>query len=360
MSDAHRSRLEALRARLDPGLEALLVSNPSNIFYLSGFTGSAGLLLVGRAGATLYSDFRYRLQAAEQAPAVEFVEVERGLVKGAGEKLAQSGLARVGYDQAHLTCQSRETLSEAASGVAWLEAAGVVEELRLVKSGEEIERMRRAAELADRALAHLVTVMKPGAKERDLALEAEFLMRRAGAEAAAFKVIVGSGPHGALPHAEVTERELQAGDLVVLDLGARLEGYCSDVTRTFAVGEACRQARDIYALVYRAQRAALAAVRAGAVGREVDAVARTLIAEAGYGEAFGHGLGHGVGIEVHEGPRLAREVDAVLAAGNVVTVEPGIYLEGFGGVRLEDMVAVTEDGSVTLTSYPMAADVPIL
>ncbi len=220
--------------------------------------------------------------------------------------------------------------------------------------------MRRAAELADRAVTRIAPLMQPGVKERDLALEAEFVMRREGAEAAAFKVIVASGPHSALPHAEVSERELAPGDLVVVDIGARVAGYCSDMTRTFAIAEASQEGRAIYALVYQAQRRALSQARAGAVCAEVDSTARSLIAEAGYGAMFGHGLGHGVGIDVHEAPRLARDVETVLAAGNVVTIEPGIYLEGRGGVRLEDMIAVTEEGSVTLTGFPMAPELPVL
>jgi Xaa-Pro aminopeptidase len=196
--------------------------------------------------------------------------------------------------------------------------------------------------------------------EREVALQGEFLMRRKGAEAAAFDVIVASGPNGALPHAEPTERVLQPGDLVVVDIGARVQGYCSDMTRTFAVEEASAQAREVYAIVYRAQRAAMSQVRAGASCGALDAVARDIITEAGHGENFGHSLGHGVGVDIHEGPRLARDIETQLTAGNVVTVEPGIYLPDRFGVRLEDMVLVTEEGAETLTQYPMAEELPIL
>ncbi len=357
---SYARRMEALRATLADGPEALLVSAPSNIFYLSGFTGSAGMLLISRTHARLFSDFRYRLQASEQAPDYPFVEVSRGLVKGVGEKLATLGLPHVGFDSAHLTCQIRETLEESAPEVAWVPCPGRVEALRMVKSAEEIARMRRAAELADRALAHMAPLLRPGVTEREVAMEGEFFMRRAGAEAVAFKFIVGSGPHGALPHAEVTDRAFQPGDLVVVDMGARAEGYCSDMTRTFAIAEASDRAREIYSLVYRAQRLALGQVRAGAGCGALDALARTLITEAGYGDNFGHGLGHGVGIDVHEAPRLARDVETTLAAGHVVTVEPGIYLEGFGGVRLEDMGAVGEEGGEVLTQYPMAPELPVV
>jgi Xaa-Pro aminopeptidase len=185
-------------------------------------------------------------------------------------------------------------------------------------------------------------------------------MRRRGAESAAFDLIVASGPNSALPHAQTSERRIEAGDLVVIDIGARFDGYCADMTRTVAVQSASGRAREIYELVYRAQRAAAAAVEAGAVCGEVDSSARAMISEAGYGEAFGHGLGHGVGLEVHEGPRLRRGEEARLAAGHVVTVEPGIYLEGFGGVRLEDLLVVTAMGSETLTGSPMPSELPVI
>ena len=360
MSDAHQSRLEALRAGMSEGVDALLVSTPSNIYYLSGFHGSAGMIVVTRARARLCSDFRYRLQACKQAPDYEFVEVERGLLKGVGEYVGTLGVTRLGYEPTQMTCQARDQLAAATASVELLPVEGAVEQLRAVKSAEEIAPMREAARLADQAVAHMVSLMQPGAKEREIALEGEFLMRWRGAEAAAFSVIVASGPNGALPHAEPTDRELQLGDLVVVDIGARVNGYCSDMTRTFCVGEVLEQGREIYDVVYRAQRAVLAQVCAGAVCGELDAVARTLITEAGYGENFGHSLGHGVGIDVHEGPRLAKDVETKLAAGNVVTVEPGIYLAGYGGVRLEDMVVVTADDAEVLTEYPMAAEVPIL
>ena len=229
-----------------------------------------------------------------------------------------------------------------------------------MKAADEVERMRAAARLADEALAFIAGMIRPGALESEIALEGEFFMRKAGAEATPFSLIVASGPRGALPHAETTERQLQHGDLVVIDIGARVMGYCSDMTRTFAVGSASGQAKEIYSIVYLAQRAAAAKVRSGAVGGEVDAVARSMIEAAGYGEAFGHGLGHGVGIDVHEAPRLAKGIEAKLVAGNVVTVEPGIYLEGVGGVRLEDMVLVGEEGTDTLTGSPMPADLPVI
>lgn len=358
---AWQERVAALRARLaSMGLPALVVSAPSNVFYLSGFRGSAGALLVSSERAVLFSDFRYRLQAREQAPDWEFHEVERRLLRTLGAAAREMCLTRLGYDPGHLTCEQRDELAKGAEGLELVPAGGLVEELRAVKSPEEVARIRRAAELADRALARMVDLLAPGTTEREIALEGEVLMRREGAEAAAFDIIVASGPRSALPHAEAGDRALAAGDLVVMDLGARVDGYCSDITRTYAVREASAQAREVYALVYRAQRAGAAAVRAGARCEEVDAVARRVIEEAGHREHFGHSLGHGVGIEVHEAPRLASTEDAPLVAGQVLTVEPGVYLEGIGGVRLEDLLLVTGEGAETLTGSPLPEELPVV
>jgi Xaa-Pro aminopeptidase len=354
-------RLDRLRAKLGEGsLDGLVVSAPDSIFYLSGFRGSSGALLITTERQILLSDFRYRLQAREQASQFEFVEVPRRLVAGVGAQAASSGVKRLGYDQSHLTCELRDQLAEALAGGELLPAGGLVEELRSVKSPSEIERITEAAALADRALAHMIRLLRPGAVERAIALEGEFLMRREGAEAAAFDIIVASGPRSALPHAETTERQLERGDLVVIDIGARVAGYCSDMTRTFAVESASDKAREIYRIVYRAQRAATAQIRPGARCGDLDGIARAIIEKAGYGDSFGHGLGHGVGIAVHERPRLAKGEEAELVAGNVVTVEPGIYLDGFGGVRLEDLIAVTQEGAETLTGALMPTELPVV
>jgi len=360
MSEESR-RLERLRARLsEEALDGLLVSAPSNVFYLSGFRGSSGALLITADRQVLLSDFRYRLQAGEQAREFEFIEIERQLLAGAGADAAKARVKRLGFDPGHLTCEMSDQLAEAAEGVELVPQPGLVEALRVVKSAQEIERIAQAAALADRALADVIGLLRPGATERQIALEAEFLMRRQGAEAAAFDLIVASGPRSALPHADTTDRALEPGDLVVIDIGARVAGYCSDMTRTFAVEHAGDRASQIYGIVYRAQRAAAAQVWPGVVCGELDATARAVIDEAGHGDDFGHGLGHGVGIEVHERPRLGQGEEVRLVAGNVVTVEPGIYLDGFGGVRLEDLMVVTEDGADTITGAPMPPELPVV
>ncbi len=361
MSDEHAARLTRLRARVaERGLDGLVVSAPSNVFYLSGFRGSSGALLITPDQVLLLSDFRYRLQAEEQSPSCEFIEVERHLFAGVGKAASERDVSRLGYDPAHLTCERLDELRDAVDDLQLEAAAGLVEEFRVAKSPSEVERVRAAAALADRALSHMASLLRPGARERDIALEGEFLMRREGAEAAAFDLIVASGPRSALPHAETTDRVLQPGDLVVIDIGARVDGYCSDMTRTFAVKSASPQTQEVYRLVYRAQRAGAAALRAGIACGEVDAAARTIIEEAGYGDAFGHGLGHGVGIDVHEAPRLARGEKDSLAAGQIVTVEPGVYIAEDGGVRLEDLLLVLADGVETLTGSAMEPEVPIV
>ncbi len=308
----------------------------------------------------LFSDYRYRLQAREQAPEFEFVEVPRHLFRGVAHTAREMDLKRIGYDSAHMTCELRDELAEAADGAELVPAPGAVENLRAVKSAEEIECIRSASALAEGALGHMVSLLRAGAVEREIAIEGEYFMRRAGAERVAFDVIVASGPRSALPHAETTGREMQVGDLVVIDVGAEAEGYSSDLTRTFVIGAASQEQRDIYELVHRAQLAGTAAVGPGVACGEADAAARSIIDEAGYGEAFGHGLGHGVGIDVHEGPRLRPDEETPLVPGHVVTVEPGVYVEDVGGVRLENMVVVTGEGRETLTRLPMRPDLPVI
>jgi len=353
--------LERLRRDLASAeLDGILVSSRSDVFYLSGFTGSSGVLLVTDGRALLFSDFRYRIQAVEQAGDFEFVEIERHLFRSVGRAAADFGASRLGYNESHLTCEEHEQLAEGAGGIEFAKAGGLVERMREMKTPEEIDRIRRAAALADRAMSRMMTLLEPGRTEREIAIEGEFLMRREGAEAAAFDMIVASGPRSALPHAETTERKIEPGDMVVIDIGARALGYCSDMTRSFAVRSASKKAKEIYELVYHAQRTAAAEVRAGAKCGDVDSMARTIIENAGYGDAFGHGLGHGVGIEVHEAPRLGKGNETVLKTGHVITVEPGIYIEGEGGIRLEDLLAVEEDGAETLTGSEMPPELPIL
>jgi Xaa-Pro aminopeptidase len=349
------------------GVDALLVETAINLRYLTGFTGTHGLALLAADRADgapvehrFLTDFRYATQSSEQVPAAFAREVVAGELLDAVARSLPSPGGRLGFDDATLSVARHRKLLELLPP-AWelVPCAGVVEALRAVKEAGEIERIRAASELADEALRRVLETGVVGRTERDVAIELELRMRRLGAEAPSFPSIVAAGAHAALPHAEPRDDEIPPDVLLTVDWGARNDGYCSDCTRTFATGEAISdEARQVYELVLRAQERGLGALMAGPTGREVDAVAREVIEDAGQGEHFGHGLGHGVGLEVHEGPRLSRTAgEQPLLAGNVVTVEPGVYLPGRFGVRIEDLVAVAEGGSEVLTSVPKSLTV---
>jgi Xaa-Pro aminopeptidase len=358
------ARVTRLAAELDGlALDALLVDSLVDIRYLTGFTGSNALALAvaGAAGARLgahrfLTDFRYATQSAAQV-ADEFDReiVIEDLLGELARALANSG-GRLGFEEASVTVKAHRRLGELL-GEGWelVPCAGVVAGLRAVKDADEVARIRVASQLADEALRTVLEDGLVGRTERDVAIELELRMRRLGAEAPSFPSIVAAGAHGALPHAEPRAWEIPRDVLVTIDWGALLEGYCSDCTRTYATGEGVSaQARDVYELVRTAQRRGLDGLRAGPTGREVDALAREVIEQAGHGEHFGHGLGHGVGMEIHEGPRLSRTAPEgeSLRAGNVVTVEPGVYLPGVLGVRIEELAVVTHGGCEVLTSLP--------
>lgn len=330
-------------------LDLLLVSDLTNIRYLTGFTGTNAACLVGPAARTFLTDFRYTERAAEEVgEGWERPGAEREMVP----QIAKALRGRVGFEDAKLSVRRRDELADAVGDDVELVPAGdLVEGLRAVKDASEIERIAAAAELADDVYRWALERGLAGRRERDLARAAEARIRELGAEPA-FPPIVAAGPSGALPHAEPGEREIGSGELVVFDMGAKLDGYCSDCTRTFATGELDSEAEQAYELVREAQRAALDAVRPGAGGRDVDEVSRSPIEAAGHGDHYGHGLGHGVGLDVHEGPRLAPSSDDELREGNVVTVEPGVYVPGRFGVRIEDLVVVTAEGHRSLSGLP--------
>ena len=367
-ADAQTARVTRLAHELEQlGVDALLVDSLVSVRYLTGFTGSNGLVLAvaGAARAKLgqhrfLTDFRYATQSAEQVPEVFAREVVAGeLLEALAGELAEVG-GRLGFDEAGVTVKRHEQLAELL-GKGWelVPCAGAVERLRAVKDAGEIARIRAASELADEALRGILEDGLVGRSEREVALALELSMRRLGAQAPSFPSIVASGVHGALPHAQPREEPIARDVLVTIDWGALHEGYCSDCTRTYATGEGISvQAREVYELVLRAQERGLEAVMAGPSGPEVDAVARAVIEQAGYGEHFGHGLGHGVGMEIHEAPRLSRTAgEEPLVAGNVVTVEPGVYLPGVLGVRIEDLVVVGEGSQDVLTGLPKALTV---
>ena len=330
-------------------LDQLFVSDLTNVRYLTGFTGTNGACLVGREQRIFFTDFRYTERAGhEVAEEWDRPEAERELVPQIAARMSR----KVGFEDAKLSVRQLARLEAAvADDVDFVPAGDLVERLRAVKEPEEIERMAVASELADDVYRWALERGLIGRTERDVARACDARIRELGAEPS-FPPIIAAGENGALPHAEPGEREIGSGELVVLDMVAQLDGYCSDGTRTFATGEPGDDAREVYDLVLATQLAALAAIRVGASGKEVDAVAREMVVEAGHGDHFGHGLGHGVGLEVHESPRLATTSEDELRERNAVTVEPGIYLPGRFGVRIEDLVVVTADGYRNLSGTP--------
>ena len=341
-----------LAAVAERELDALLVSNLVNIRWLTGFTGSNAAVVIGPRQRRFITDFRYLSQIAEQIDATWEREIDSDLLKRAASGLPGEPF-KLGFDDTHLTVKQHAQLAElVGDDVELVAAGGLVEALRAVKDDAEIDAIRAATKVADAAFEEVLAAGIVGRTEQAVALDLEIAMRRRGAQAASFPPIVAAAEHGALPHAVPRDVAIPAGTLVVIDWGAQLDGYASDCTRTVATGELDPRDRAVYDLVLEAQEAALEAVRPGPTGREVDAVARAIIDGAGHAEHFGHGLGHGVGMEVHEGPRLSKLGMDPLAAGNVVTVEPGVYVPGAVGVRIEDLVAVTADGHEVLTRLP--------
>ncbi len=335
------------------GIDLLLVTNLVNVRYLTGYTGSNGIALIGPDARIFYTDFRYIERAAiEVDPSFDRRRASQDLLDAVPDALSGETV-RLGFEDAHVSVRQHARLRELLGGRAELVPAGnLVEIMRAVKEPEEVARIRAATALADAAFRQLLEQGIASRTEREVALVLEWQLRTAGAQRPSFAPIVAAGPSGALPHVEPRDVVIGRGELVVIDWGAELDGYCSDCTRTVSTGEPGEEARQVYELVLEAQLAGLGAVSAGANGREVDAVARRVIEAGGHGEHFGHGLGHGVGLEIHEAPRLSQRSADDLAAGNVVSVEPGIYLPGRFGVRIEDLVVVTDDGCDVLTLVP--------
>ena len=335
------------------GVDVQLVTNLANVRYLTGYSGSNGLALVGPQTRTFITDFRYVEQAAEQVEkSFERRQAPQDLLDAVADVLPD-GPMRLGFEEAHVSVRTHNRLRGLLEErVALVGTDGVVERLRAVKDSEEVAAIRAACQLADAALEQVLADGLVARTEREVALALETAMRELGATRPSFDTIIAAGPHGALPHAQPRDVVIEPGQLVVIDWGAELDGYCSDCTRTVATGPVSEHAQEIYALVRSAQLAGLEGVAAGRHGREVDAGARRVIEDAGHGEHYGHGLGHGVGIEVHEAPRLSQRSDDTLEAGNVVSVEPGVYLPGDLGVRIEDLVVVTEGGCDILTGLP--------
>jgi Xaa-Pro aminopeptidase len=346
-------RVEKLRSALaENEIDAILISQPENRRYLSGFTGSAGWLVISANRAILVTDFRYYEQVGQEAPEFELAKVQGQFVDLLPELLADLKVKRLGFESQLVTVDALYTWSQASEGVEWRPLKNTVEALRAVKDGDEIEALVRSTRLTDAAFDHFLITIQPGMTERQAAWEIESFMRTHGASKVAFDLIVAGGPNGAMPHARAGDRRLAEGEPIVVDIGCVVDGYCSDMTRTICLGQPSARYLEVWDVVLQAQQAAESGIHAGLSGAEADALARNVIADAGYGEYFGHGLGHGVGLAVHENPRASRFYEGSLEAGMSLTVEPGIYLPGEFGVRIEDLVIVRQDGIDVLTRSP--------
>ena len=349
----YEKRRTALLTDLEAG--AFLVLNLEgsdhvSLFYLTGFTGE-GALLVTREETILITDSRYTEQAKQEVPALPLVRVDGPYLERVASLCREKRISQIAFASARMNHATVLKLQDLLEGEL-VALTDPVANLRLIKEPEEIENIRAAVRLTEDSFTELMGEIRVGVSERELALHLEFIMREKGAEKVSFDLIVAAGENSALPHYQPGTRRIKEGDLLLFDIGVQLDGYCSDMTRVLAIGKIPAQLREIYDLVLAANKAGIAAVRAGEKGAAIDATARDLIAQAGHKEHFGHGLGHGVGLEVHEGPRLSPLSKDTLQAGMTVTVEPGVYLPGLGGVRIEDLVVVTEDGCEVLTSLP--------
>lgn len=336
------------------GADALLVSDGANMRYLSGFRGATGYLYITGERLVLATDSRYTTMAKEEAPDFEVMELGRGQSYGQllNGLMEQDGVQKAAFENNVMLLGTYRRLQESCGGRLTVELDGRLDLLRSVKADWEIERLAAAERIGDQAFAHMLDVLKPGMTELEVAAELEYFMKTHGAENLSFETIAASGANSAMPHAMPSHKKIESGDFVTMDFGCTVDDYCSDMTRTVVVGRANEKQKEIYAVVLEAQLAALSACRAGVSCSSVDKVARDIIAKAGYGECFGHGLGHSVGLYIHEDPSLSGRCDTVLEANMIQTVEPGIYLPGFGGVRIEDMIVITEDGYRNLASSP--------
>lgn len=346
--------MAALAAALDAAhLDALLVTSLPNIRYLTGFSGSSAIVVASARDLMFVTDFRYATQVQDEVGGLARVAIEpQSLWTGVWRELGDmNAIEVVGFESAHLVHRDFERLLNAGSRWQWRATTDIVETLREQKDEGEIANITAAAAVAERALERTLATVRPGQTELEIAGTLERALREAGSEGFPFETIVASGERSALPHARAADRSVRAGDFLLIDFGAIVDGYCSDITRTVVVGHATSEQRDVHGIVRSANERASSLVRAGMSGRDADALARRYIEERGLGEAFGHSLGHGIGIEVHEAPRLARTTEAVLPEHAVVTIEPGVYRAGWGGVRVEDDVVLGRDSATVLTSF---------
>lgn len=342
-------KIQKLRTKFaDNNVDGLLITSSYNRRYISGFTGTAGAVLISGEKALFITDFRYMEQAAKQCEGFEIIQHKGAIQEEVAKQVQQLGIRKLGFEEDHVTFSTFKSYDKAVEAEL-VPVSGAVEKLRLIKTDGEIKILKEAAEIADAAFKHITGFIRPGLTELEVSNELEFFMRKAGADSSSFDIIVASGYRSALPHGVASEKVIESGDFITLDFGAYYKGYVSDITRTLAVGKPEDKLKEIYNIVLEAQLRGMAGIKPGMTGKEADALTRNLIVEKGYGEYFGHSTGHGIGLEVHEGPGLSFKSDVVLEPGMVVTVEPGIYIPGVGGVRIEDDTVITMNHNTSLT-----------
>ncbi|MEH7301623.1 M24 family metallopeptidase [Neobacillus drentensis] len=342
-------KIEKLRSYFSThGIDGLVITSPFNRRYISNFTGSAGVVLISADKALFITDFRYTEQASKQCEGFEIIKFSGSIPEEVAQQAKNLGIQKLGFEEDFLTYSSFK-LYEKEIEAELVPISGVIEKLRLIKTDAEIKILKVAADIADAAFKHILDFIRPGKTELEVSNELEFFMRRAGATSSSFDTIVASGHRSALPHGVASNKVIEAGDVVTLDYGAYYNGYVSDITRTVAVGEPDAKLKEIYEIVFEAQARGMAGIKPGMTGKQADALTRDYITEKGYGEYFGHSTGHGIGLEVHEGPGLSTKSDIILEPGMVVTCEPGIYIPGLGGVRIEDDTLITTTHNEALT-----------
>ncbi|RSU01312.1 peptidase M24 family protein [Vagococcus fluvialis] len=343
------NRVNNLREQMkSEGISSFLITSPYNLRYLTGFTGTTGLALIGLEEAFFITDFRYTEQAAKQCVGFEIVKNVGPILEVVADLVESKNIENLGFEESFVSFKQYVEL-EGLLEVDLIPVSGMVEELREIKDEEEIAIVEKACEIADKAFSHILTYIKPGMTEIQVANELDFYMRSLGASSVSFETIVASGLRSAMPHGVASEKVIEQGDMITIDFGCYYNGYVSDMTRTISLGEPSDKLREIYNVVKEAQQKVLDVAKPGMTGVELDAVARDYIASKGYGEAFGHSTGHGIGLEIHEGPNVSKLAEKAFVPGNIITNEPGIYLPGIGGVRIEDDMLVTENGIKRLT-----------
>jgi Xaa-Pro aminopeptidase len=346
-------RIEALRTKFkEYEIDGLLLTSSYNRQYMTQFTGTAGVAIISEKKAIFITDFRYMEQAKEQAKGYEIVQHTGPIIKEVAKQVEKLGLKKLGFEQSHLTYEAHQMYERNMEQVQLIPIAGLVEGIRMIKDQEEIQIIQDAANIADAAFDYITTFIRPGITELEVSNELEFFMRKQGATSSSFDIIVASGHRSALPHGVASEKVIEKGELVTLDFGAYYKGYCSDITRTVAVGDVSDELKEIYNTVLKAQLRGMDGIKPGITGKEADAFTRDYITEKGFGDYFGHSTGHGLGMEVHEGPSLSLKSNTVLEPGMIVTVEPGIYIAGVGGTRIEDDTLLVEGGNRSFTHSP--------